>query len=148
MRAVDIMPPEPLFEMSFRKKKAEQIVTGLERQINYHLLKLLGFDAAPETRAHWKVELDEWLSQIAVIKLKPDNKPIPRKLAFEWLYDEPFGGSEEQNTALMLGFVGRKGLTRNAETSAVIAAKLKEIHEQLAQRIARNNAGEDIIAAV
>jgi hypothetical protein len=148
MRAPDFMTPQPLFEMAFRKKKAEQIVMGLERPINYHLLKLLGFQASPEARAHWKTELDEWLSQIAVIKLKPDNKPISTKLAFEWLYDEPFGGSEEQNTTFMLNFLARKGLIRNAETAAIICEKLKSIHEQLAEQIAQNKSGAHVIAAL
>ena len=95
MHVGEVTAPEIPFEMSFRKNKAEQIVTGFERQINYHQLKLYGFEAAPETREHWKAGLDEWLAQIAVIKLQPDNKPISARLTFEWLYDEPFVGGEE-----------------------------------------------------
>lgn len=141
----EVLPPsEPPLEMSFRRKKAEQVVTGLERQINLHLLKLLAFDAAPETRAHWKTELDEWLTQIAVIRLKPDNRPIPARAAFEWLYDEPFGGSEEENASAMIRLLERRGLRRNAEGAAAISARLRAWHTALAERLARGDAGEDL----
>ncbi len=43
--------------ISFGRRKAEQIVTGLEQPINLHLLKLLGCEADLETRRHWKHEL-------------------------------------------------------------------------------------------
>jgi hypothetical protein len=139
---------EPPPEMSFRRKKAEQVVTGLERQINYHLLKLLAFDAAPETREHWRTELDEWLSQVAVIRLKPENKPIPARAAYEWLFDEPFGGSEEQNVAIMIRFLERRGLRRNGASAAEVAARLRALHEALAERVARGDAGADLLAAL
>lgn len=146
MSVLDVV--EPPLEMAFRRKKAEQIVTGLERQINYHLLKLLGFEAAPETRAHWKSELDEWLSQVAVIRLKPDSKPLPAKLVYEWLFDEPFGGSEVANTSVMLDFLSRRGLVRSDANPSAVAAALAQIHRELALRIARNDPGTDIISAL
>jgi hypothetical protein len=148
MRADNILAPAQLFEMAFRKRKVEQIVTSLERPINYHLLKLLAFDAAEETRAHWRVEVTNWLRQIAVIKIKPDNKPIPQHLVYEWLYDEPFGGSEVSNTAMMLGFLEEDGLIRNGVSAEDVAVRLRLIHVQIAERIAHNNPGNDIIAGL
>lgn len=79
VRATEILEPgEALMEMSIGKKKAEQIVSGLEQPINLHLLKLLGCRAEPEMRQHWKREPETWLLRIAALTLKPDNAPYRR----------------------------------------------------------------------
>ena len=145
VRATDILGPgETLMEMSVRKKKAEQIVSGLEQPINLHLLKLLGCVAPVETREHWKRELETWLLCIATIALKPDDTPIPAKTVYQWLYDETFGGSEQRNVELMLHFLARDH-PRNDVATPTVAARLRAIHEELAERIAANDPGEDII---
>lgn len=138
---------EPLLEMSVRKRKAEQIVSSLEQPINLYLLKLLGCTAPPETRQHWKRELETWLLRIAALTLKPNDRPIPARVAYEWLYEETFGGSEQRNVEMMLHFLARE-YPRNDVPTAEIVARLRDIHVQLAQRIARNDPGEDIIAAL
>ena len=145
MKATEILGGgEPLMEMSIRKKKAEQIVSGLEQPINLHLLKLLGCEATPELRRHWKHELETWLLRIAAITLKPEDRPIPAKIVYEWLYDETFGGSEQRNVEMMLRFLARE-YPRNDVDTATIVERLRSIHQQLAQRIAQNDPGEDII---
>src|SRR5579872_4245259 len=139
VRATEILGPgEALMEMSIRKKKAEQIVSGLEQPINLHLLKLLGCVAPPEMREHWKRELETWLLRIATITLKPDNTPIPAKTVYQWLYDETFGGSEQRNVELMLHFLARE-YPRNDVDTPTIVARLRAIHEELAKRIAAND---------
>ena len=148
VRATEILGPgEALMEMSIRKKKAEQIVSGLEQPINLHLLKLLGCVAPPETREHWKRELETWLLRIATITLKPDNTPIPAKTVYQWLYDETFGGSEQRNVELMLHFLAREYPRNDVDTPAIVA-RLRAIHEELAKRIAANDPGEDVIVAL
>lgn len=148
VRATEILGRgEALMEMSIRKTKAEQIVSGLEQPINLHLLKLLGCDALPEVRDHWKRELETWLLRIAAITLKPDNTPIPAKIVYQWLYDETFGGSEQRNVELMLHFLAREYPRNNVDTPSIVA-RLRGIHEQLAERVAANDPGEDIIDAL
>lgn len=147
-RASEILAPgENLTEMSVKKKKAEQIVGGLEQPINLHLLKLLGCQAGPDLRRHWKQELETWLLRIATITLKPDNKPMPEKLIYEWLYDETFGGSEEHNAEIMLRLLARE-YPRNQVDTPTIVARLRDIHRQLARRLAQNDPAEDIIDAL
>jgi len=140
-------PGEALMEMSFRNKKAEQIVSGLEQPINLHLLKLLGCLAGPETRQHWKRELETWSLRIAAITLKPDDTPIPAKVVYQWLYDEPFGGSEQRNVEMMLRFLAREHPRNQIDTPAIVE-HLRSIHERLAERIAQNDPGEDVIEAL
>lgn len=129
------------------KRKVEQIVSGLEQPINLHLLKLLGCQAPAEMRLHWKRELQTWLLRIAAITLKPDSTAIPAQTAFQWLYDETFGGSEERNVELMLHFLTRD-YPRNDQPTAIVASRLRSIHRELADRIAHNDAGEDVIDAL
>lgn len=138
---------EPLMEMSFPRRKAEQIVTGLEQPINLHLLKLLGCEADPATRQHWKRELSTWLLRIAAITLKPDNTAIPARLAYQWLYDEPFGGSELRNVEMMLRFLARE-CPRNETDTATISERVRTIHRELANRIAHNESADDLIDAL
>jgi hypothetical protein len=148
VRATELLGPgEALMEMSIRKKKAEQIVSGLEQPINLHLLKLLGCLAGPEVRQHWKRELETWLLRIAAITLKPDDTPIPAKVVYQWLYDETFGGSEQRNTEMMLRFLARD-YPRNSVDTPAIVARLRSVHEQLAQRLSQNDPGLDIIDAL
>jgi hypothetical protein len=145
VRAAELLGPgEALMEMSIRKKKAEQIVSGLEQPINLHLLKLLGCVADPETRHHWKHELETCLLRIAAITLKPDNTPIPARVVYQWLYDETFGGSEQRNAEMMLRFLARD-YPRNDTATSTIVDRLRSIHERLAERISRNDPGLDVV---
>lgn len=54
-----------VLEMAYPRKKIEQIVTGLERPLNRHLLKLIGLAAPEATRAVWRKEVKRWLLEIA-----------------------------------------------------------------------------------
>lgn len=145
VRATELLGPgEALMEMSIRKKKAEQIVGVLEQPINLHLLKLLGCLAGPEMRQHWKRELETWLLRIAAITLKPDGTPIPAKVVYRWLYDETFGGSEQRNAEMMLRFLARD-YPRNEVDTATVVDRLRSTHERLAERIAQNDPGTEII---
>ena len=96
MRIGELLTRTPLEEMSYSRKKAEAVITGLEKPVNDHLLKLLVVD--PADREHWIAELLEWLDEIAEIRLKPDHRPGPRSFYYRIMFDEPFGGAETENT--------------------------------------------------
>ncbi len=72
MRIGEILTRTPLQEMSYSRKKAESVITGLEKPINDHLLKLLVVETGEYE--HWIVELLEWLDEVAEIRLKPDHR--------------------------------------------------------------------------
>jgi len=46
MRIGELLTRTPLEEMSYSRKKAEAVITGLEKPVNDHLLKLLVVDPA------------------------------------------------------------------------------------------------------
>lgn len=57
--------------MAFTRKKASQIVTGLERPLNRDVLKLAALEATAETGAVWTRDVKRWLREIAALRPKP-----------------------------------------------------------------------------
>lgn len=138
---------EILCEMSVKRKKAEQIFSGLEQEFNLHLLKLLGCDAREETRNHWKKELRTWATKLSIITLKDDDRPVPAKDVFNWMYDETFGGREVGNVEALLRFLSEDHQRSNTSAEEV-SARLKAFHTAFAQRIAQHDPGYDLINAL
>jgi hypothetical protein len=132
MRIDEILSHEPLQEMSYSRKKAEVVITGLEKPINDHLLKILLVDA--KDYAHWAAELLEWLDEVAEIRLKPGNKPGPKTFYYRILFDEPFGGAEVENVARRVRRILRRGiaLRRNTDIEGV-AEELHAFHTRFAE---------------
>jgi hypothetical protein len=48
---------------------ARDIIIGMARPINQHLVKLIGFDFPPQSRDHFRRELRSWLDEIQRIRL-------------------------------------------------------------------------------
>jgi len=65
MKVADVM------EMAYPQKIARDIIIGMARPINQHLIKLVGFRFPAELRRHFKRELRDWLDEIQRIRLKP-----------------------------------------------------------------------------
>lgn len=129
--------------MAYSRKKAEQIVTGLERPLNRHLVKLLGFEASPETRAVWKKEVKRWLREIAAIRLKPEIAKLKPGDLSVWLYEEPFGGVELLNTRFLMEDAA-EDFSAHA-TPEDVAQRLKLLHEALCARLAAGDPAGDLI---
>ena len=53
-----------VMEMAYPQKIARDIIIGMSRPINQHLVKLTGFDFSPKQRAHFRRELRNWLDEI------------------------------------------------------------------------------------
>src|SRR3954452_22221122 len=83
--------------MAFPRKLVEHAILGLYDQINLHLVKLVGFDFPPETREHFRRELNAWLGKIQRFRMKPNNRTGSFKFYFDLLFDYPFGGVEIEN---------------------------------------------------
>jgi hypothetical protein len=133
-------------EMAYSRKKAEQIITGLERPLNRHLVKLIGFEAAEATRAVWKKEVKRWLREIAAIRLKPNIARLKEADLHDWLYDEPFGGVELLNTRFLMEDAGEEFTAR--ASAEVVAVRLRALHEALGPRLANGDAAGDLIDAL
>lgn len=79
-----------LFEMAYQRKKAINIITGLQQPIARHVVKYLHYDASNETKNHWIAEINAWLYTIDEIKLK-NNKKLSPEVYYKLLFDEPLG---------------------------------------------------------
>src|ERR1700674_4763648 len=91
------MKIDQLMEMAYPPKVAEDIIIGMARPINHHLVKLVGFDFPPKLRDHFRRELRNWLNEIQRIRLKPTTRTGSFRFYFDPLFDYPFGGIEVPN---------------------------------------------------
>ena len=99
------MKIDQLMEMAYPQKVARDIIIGMARPINQHLVKLVGFDFPPQLRDHFRRELRNWLNEIQRIRLKPTTKTGSFRFYFDPLFDYPFGGVEIQNTRTMMDLI-------------------------------------------
>lgn len=128
----------PPLAMAYSRRKAEQIVTGLEDPINQHLLKLMAFDGG--AREHWRRELDTWLTRIAGIVGTRTDRPFDAAFYRRSLFEEPFGGIEERNVGALLELIARQYpdlRRRNDKDVPTLVAGLRTFHERLADQLSR-----------
>jgi hypothetical protein len=138
MHLDEITRPPSSLGMAYSKRKAEQIVTGLEDPINQHLLKLLAFEGGP--RDHWIAELDAWCSRIGGIVWTRTNRPFDRGFYRRILFDEPAGGVEERNVGGLVDLIARRSdgpLRRNAKDVPTLVRELRSFHDRLADAFGR-----------
>jgi hypothetical protein len=129
--------------MALPRKLVEQIILGLYDPINQHLVKLVGFDFAPELRQHFQRELRTWLRKIQRLRFKPSNRTGSSKFYFDLLFDYPFGGVEVRNMRLIMDEIADEyegaQPTKSAEE---MVSWLKAFHEMLAERL---HNGEEVL---
>ena len=129
--------------MAFPRKLVEHAILGLYDQINLHLIKLAGFDFPPDTRQHFRRELETWLDKIQRMRMKPNNRTGSFKFYFDLLFDYPFGGVELQNMRKMMDLIIREyGQTRPTKTPEEMVEWLRRFHRELAERL---HDGEDVL---
>jgi hypothetical protein len=147
MRIGEILTRTPLQEMSYSRKKAESVITGLEKPINDHLLKLLVVETGE--REHWIVELLEWLDEVAEIRLKPDHRLGPKSFYYRIMFDEPFGGSETENIARRVRRIVRQGYpVREDADLGKVANELRSFHEAFAEACSKGVPTDQIEAMI
>jgi hypothetical protein len=77
-------------EMAYLQKVAKDIIIGMSRPINQHLVKLAGFDFSIPMRKHFRRELRNLLNEIQRIRLKPTTRTGSFRFYFDPLFDYPF----------------------------------------------------------
>jgi hypothetical protein len=142
----DSVTVEDIPVMSYPRKNVEIIITGLEDQLNQHLVKLVGFEFPQETRQHFHAETEAWLDRIQTLRLKPRHRPGSFKFYYDLLFDYPFGGVELQNVNGMMELISRRypGV-RPTKTPEEMVAWLREFHTTLARRL---SAGQSVLDMV
>ena len=143
MRVHEIFSAGPLLEMSYSRKKAEAVITGLEKPINDHLLKLLVVENGHD-RDHWTTELLDWFDEVAEIRLKPDHKAAPVSFYYRILFDEPFGGSGVANVARRIRRLERQGYKLTDADLNGVLQRLRQFHKTFAEACNRGVEADEI----
>ena len=140
------MKIDQALEMAYPQKIARDIIIGMARPINQHLVKLAGFDFLPSTRTHFKRELRNWLDEIQRIRLKPTTRTGSFKFYFDPLFDYPFGGIEVPNMRALVEFISSEydGI-RPTKSPEKLVEWLRGFHTELAQRLHNGEAVLDLI---
>jgi hypothetical protein len=130
---LDEVAKDVVLGLDYTGKRTATIITGLEFQINLHLLKLAAIRAADEY-GHWRNGVTAWLPAIAAIRLKPLTKPAPARFYFDILFDEPFGGNEIGGVAARLQLLQQQfgRLDPDVEPER-LAARLRAFHSAFAE---------------
>jgi hypothetical protein len=146
MKLQDLLASDVLLEMAYTQKKAERIITGLEKPINDHLLKLWTSPASLE-REVWIADLCNWIEEIAEIVLRPTNTRPPHVFYYKLLFFEPFGGGAEiPNILRRLRRLDRRGFHMQSDISPdALLKRLRAFHRDLASLCASKLMLEDQI---
>ena len=130
------MKLDQIMEMAYPQKIARDIIIGMARPINQHLVKLVGFDFPPQLRDHFRRELRNWLDEIQSIRLKPTTRTGSFKFYFDPLFDYPFGGIEAPNMRALMNFIsGEYDEIRPTKLPEEVVVWLRRFHTDLAQRL-------------
>ena len=125
---------------------ARDIIIGMARPINQHLVKLVGFDFPPQLRDHFRRELRNWLDEIQRIRLKPTARTGSFKFYFDPLFDYPFGGIGVPNMRALMDFIsGEYDEIRPTKSPEEVVVWLRRFHTDLAQRLHNGEAVLDMI---
>jgi hypothetical protein len=140
------MKLDQIMEMAYPQKIARDIIVGMARPINQHLIKLVGFDFPPQLRDHFRRELRNWLDEIQRIRLKPTTRTGSFKFYFDPMFDYPFGGIEIRNMSALMDFISSEyDEIRPTKSPEDLVAWLRNFHTELAQRLHNGEAVLDMI---
>jgi hypothetical protein len=140
------MKLDQIMEMAYPQKIARDIIIGMARPINQHLVELIGFDFPPQLRDPFRRELRNWLDEIQRIRLKPTTRTGSFKFYFDPLFDYPFGGIEAPNMRALMNFISNEydEITPTKSPEEVVVW-LRRFHTDLAQRLHNGEAVLDMI---
>ncbi len=132
--------------MAYPRKVAQDIIIGMSRPINQHLIKLVGFDFSPELRQHFRRELENWLDEVQRIRLKPHSRTGSFNFYFDPLFDYPFGGIEIENMHALVEFIAsRYDDIQPTKSPEDLVSWLREFHTELSKRLHQGEAVLDLI---
>lgn len=144
----DLFASDVLLEMAYTQKKAERIITNLEKPINDCLLKVWTIPASVE-RKHWKSDIIEWIDEIGEIVLRPNNMRPPHIFYYKLLFFEPFGGGAEiPNMLRRLRRLHRRGFAAQTDVNPdALVKRLRAFHRDLSSLYAVKLMREDQLRA-
>jgi hypothetical protein len=148
MQLHDLLDSGVLLEMAYTQKKAERVITGLEKPINDHLLKLWTVSGSSD-REGWIDNLVNWIDEIGEIVLRPTNARPPHIFYYKLLFFEPFGGGAGiSNLLRRLRRLHREGCAVQIDIAPdELLTRLQAFHRDLSSLCACKLMREDQIRA-
>jgi hypothetical protein len=148
MRLHELLDSGVLLEMAYTQKKAERVITGLEKPINDHLLKRWTIPNSFDQRG-WADSLVNWIDEIGEIVLRPANVRPPHIFYYKLLFFEPFGGgSGLPNMLRRLRRLRREGFSVQINSAPdSLLLRLQGFHRDLSSLCAAGLMREDQIRA-
>ena len=90
---------------------------------------------------------DAWSETfLAALRVKPGASLVPARDWWTWLYADPFENNETGYTAGLIG-LNADDFPRNGRAVEAIAEEIRHFHAGMVQRLARGQAGVDLIPA-
>jgi hypothetical protein len=143
MQLLNLLDSDVLREMAYTQKKAERVITSLERPINDNLLKLW---TSSEYQRHkpWIEDLVDSIDEVSEIVLRPTNARPPHIFYYKLLFFEPFGGgSAVPNILRRLRRLHRHGCPIQVDaTPEELVQRLQAFHRDLASLCASKTMGD------
>lgn len=89
---IDSILDSRIFEQAFRRRDAETRISSLTISIFSHLIKVLKWQDETNYNKNCS-NIDEWIRQIQIIKLKGNNKPSQSDY-FQWMFNDVVSNEE------------------------------------------------------
>lgn len=122
----------PLFEMAMARKDAILQIRSKKNQIAIHFIKSFIFNS--ESQTHWYSELDSWITDIQVIRLKPSSKRVEKEIYFQILFNESYDHGvdllQDQVNSLLKSLEYKKERRTNIDINDLWKI-LKNIYDEL-----------------
>jgi hypothetical protein len=146
MQLHDLLDSGVLLEMAYTQKKAERVITALEKPINDHLLKLWTTSDSFDRRV-WIDNVVNWIDEIGEIVLRPSNARPAHIFYYKLLFFEPFGGgSGIPNLLRRLRRLHRDGFPVQVDIAPdALLTRLQAFHRDLSSLFACKLMREDQI---
>ena len=120
--------------MASSRVQAIRTMDALADEIIVHLVKIAVIDNE-ELRKHWHKEVRGWLNKIAMIRLKPDNKPISAQLIMQSLKNTAFQEIPEQYIILVVDDYDKEPTTEFAYHADELKVIINSIIDDFAYKV-------------
>ena len=146
MELRELLASDLLLEVAYTQKKAERIITGLEKPFNDTLLKLW-IDPGSMHREIWLEDVFNWIDEISEIVLRPTYTRPRQIFYYKLLFFEPFGGGAAvPNILRRLRRLQRLGFPPKGDVVPDdLIKRLQAFHRDLASLCASKTMREDQI---
>lgn len=123
-----------LYSMASSRVQAIRTMDALADEIIEHLVKIAVINNE-ELRKHWHKEVRTWLNKIAMIRLKPDNKPVSAELIMHSLKSTAFQEIPEQYINLVIDDYDKEPTTEFVYHADEVRAIINSIIDEFAFKV-------------